>query len=317
MFRCFQITILTLGLGFMLIGCSRSGIKSENNVKGMPEVVEQIAPSASPAMTPVDNIEESVEGSTEKTAPADDDRDMTETVYGSISEYMKSCDPAWNDSPDYQAAIRAYEQSITREEEKRFLDRNGGPGEARLSFAYIDGDEIPEMLLSIGTFHVVGVNVYTYIPDRDEAVWLGEFSIYGGLTYNEKKNRIKSGHGGQGYYMINYTRISDGRAELVGSVTQDSDGILIEPESRELEPYYVPLSYANYPIPDTVDGSNKDGWPDRGGYDPDGVRIDFPGDEYIVSEEEYNELCDRYFDLTSGDNIVSISYSDMAKVVLK
>ena len=57
------------------------------------------------------------------------------------------------------------------------MERNGGFGDPRIAYAYIDQDDIPEILLVAGTFHSAGVNVFTMLQGKNEAVWIGELSL--------------------------------------------------------------------------------------------------------------------------------------------
>lgn len=311
MIKQISIIIVTVISCMMFSACSvtqKKGIQKENIT-----TISDVTASEDVAMKPVipQIIEDNEENGEKDTNGLEEER-----IYNSVSEYMEDCDPNWNDSEKYKAAIHAYESTIISEKIKEFIERNGGIGETKISYAYIDEDDIPELLIGVWDSHPCGIIVFTYIPDRDEAVFLGEFGIYGHISYNEKKNRIITSHGNQGYYMVNITTIKDGRAELVGSVTMDGDGILIEPDSTELEPYYETLYYAGYTLPKGVDGSNKDSYSDINGYDPEGLKVEDPGEQYIVDEEEYNRYYNEYLDYEDGDIIKYIPYSEMARVMI-
>ena len=306
--KCFRAAVILILVISLAAGCGKPGSGSSEAVSENIVVAEKKTEADEMVMKPVAGEPDETAEDINNEIPSEDKR-----MYMSVREYLKDGDPGWNDSADYQAAADLYDTPLLKEVAEKAIERNGGVGKARAAYAYIDEDDIPEMLVSIGSFHAVGVNIFTYSSDMDKAIWLGEFSTNGQVSFNEKKNRIISSHGNQGYYMTNFSCIRDGKAELVGSVTEDSDGVLVEPDDTERLPYYKPLYYSGYKLPDGVDGSNKDGWPDVNGYDPEGAEVEEPGDEYLVSEEEYKSMRDKYLDYVDGDNIVSIAYSDMAE----
>ena len=239
-----------------------------------------------------------------------------EREYGSISDYFKECDPYWNKSDHYQTAIKAYEDWISCADTEDLIadEFNNKPG---FQYAYIDEDDIPELLVCKGSFHTSGIIVCRYISEKNKVVLIGEFSSYGWLNYVDRGNRIDSQYGSQGLYMHMISRIEGDKAILVGSVAEDGTGrhsvYLDEGEVWVINDgmYY----YAGYPMPDRADGSHKDSYSGlHKGTDLNAVMIDFPSDDYVVSEEEYKK---EYYNLlaTSDETqLIRVHYDDMSKI---
>lgn len=74
-------------------------------------------------------------------------------------------------------------------------------------FGYIDEDDIPELFITDGTYHMCEVHVYTYYAGK--VCSLGEFGSNGYFCYAEHKNWVQSYYGGWGseyttYYSVRY-----------------------------------------------------------------------------------------------------------------
>ena len=74
-------------------------------------------------------------------------------------------------------------------------------GDIRYTLAYIDGDEIPELILSESSSHASGVRIYFYDFEQKKVVDLGDrFGELGGFSYYEKKSTIYDYYFGNGGY---------------------------------------------------------------------------------------------------------------------
>ena len=223
--------------------------------------------------------------------------------YESITDYFRQCDPDWNESKAYQEAIAAYDSSIGQD----MLDEMISTGSPRFELAYIDEDDIPELLLGISNHTPDGIFIFKYIAEKKEVVRIGEFSQFGRIEYVEHGNRIASQYGNQGLYMVIVSRLNGDKSEAIGSVASDGTGRPKEGMSSE-EIYH----YAGYTLPDGADGTHKDNYPSINGTGPDAVQVDYPEDEYIVSEEEYNNAYDELMGITDGaHNLRTVKYDDM------
>ncbi len=224
--------------------------------------------------------------------------------YESITEYFKQCDPDWNESGAYQEAVKAYENYIGKDT----VDEINWSGQPRFEIAYIDEDDIPELLFCLSNHTPDGVFIFKYIPDRKEVISIGEFSQFGGIDYVEHGNRISSQYGNQGVYIRMVSKLDSDRAVAIGSVAIDGSGRNTE-EIKDGEVWMTDseeLYYAGYKLPKGADGSHKDFYSSSYGTGPDAVQIDFPDDKYRVSEEEYDKT---YFELLGlSDNSNSISH---------
>lgn len=109
---------------------------------------------------------------------------------------------------------------------------------------YIDGDDIPELLLMEDKYHAAGVLVYTYYDGR--MVEVGEFGSIGTMQYIEKKGMIFSGFYNMGEGWSGYYELGQGVLECVCALHfVDGDAF-----SEPIESYYeiddVPVSEEVY-----------------------------------------------------------------------
>ena len=208
--------------------------------------------------------------------------------YTSITDYFEHCDPNWNDSVEYQDAVKAYESAMASE----IANYGFSYEDAMIEYAYIDEDDIPELLLGYSNHTPDGIIIYKYIPEKEEVINIGEFSQFGGVGYVERGNRIISQYGNQGLYLKIISMIEEDKAVAVGSVAEDGTGrhreYLDDGEVWMINDgvYY----YARYDLPEGADGSHKDIYSIVKGTGADAVEVDFPDDEYVVNEDEYNRI---------------------------
>lgn len=83
--------------------------------------------------------------------------------------------------------------------------------EQQFMLAFIDADDIPELLFFYDYAHFAGVRVYTYVQDR--IVELGEFGSLGAMLYTEYEGIICSSFIGHGEFICAYFRIENGELE--------------------------------------------------------------------------------------------------------
>lgn len=79
---------------------------------------------------------------------------------------------------------------------------------ARFSLAYIDEDDIPELLVCYGDSHTDTVSVYK-VGNKKDLILLGRFGETGTIKYYEKANVISSSSGGMGEWHTLFYRIED------------------------------------------------------------------------------------------------------------
>lgn len=98
------------------------------------------------------------------------------------------------------------------EEYAKYSD-NVKQGLSRFTLAYIDDDEVPELLLIEAYCHAAGVKVFTFY--QDTVVELGEFGSFGRMQYVERGGMIFDHFTGQGEQNTNFYRVEEGKAELI------------------------------------------------------------------------------------------------------
>lgn len=78
---------------------------------------------------------------------------------------------------------------------------------------YIDGDDIPELLVMKDDSHAAGVWVYTYYGGR--MIEVGEFGSFGYMQYLEKEGRIFSAFTGQGASYSDFLELEKGELKEI------------------------------------------------------------------------------------------------------
>lgn len=106
-------------------------------------------------------------------------------------------------------------------ESKSYKEDFYHPEDVRYELAYIDGDNVPELLLADGNLHVSKVAVYTYNEETKQIGFLATFSSFGKLGYVPKKNIIISYYGNHGYYYTVYSQIAENQVKLRECVLSD------------------------------------------------------------------------------------------------
>ena len=159
-------------------------------------------------------------------------------------------------------------------------------------YVYIDDDNIPELLLADGNFHVSRVALYYYNEEIKQVEFLASFSSFGQMRYIPKENKIISQYGNHGYYHEVYSKIEDGKIELLNVFLLDG--------SKEEHKYY-----GGFPVAQDFTGGY--GKPNSA----ENIFETLPEvtEEYRISEEEYKSLKGE-FDKGS----VKITYDEMQKL---
>ena len=106
--------------------------------------------------------------------------------------------------------------------------------DCRFSLAYIDGDDIPELLIHRGSDHASGVEIYAYLDGGLINVSTedtpNEFGAYGSLSYAEKGNVIASNYRAMGDHTCDLYTLDDTRAAVLTRSYYDNEDITdVEP----------------------------------------------------------------------------------------
>ena len=218
----------------------------------------------------------------------EDISESTDGVYASVADIFKYADESWNESEAYIEAVMAYDEAS---KDGSFEDP--GYGSIKYYIAYIDEDDIPELLYGYGTEHIAGITVCTYDYETKQVVRIGEFGSYGSISIAEKKNRILSSYGNQGLFHFYVSSMTDYKPVLVDVLCIDGGGMRYEGDA-----------YFHNPQVPNLDGTRDSG----GGEDPD-----YHGDyeeEWLISEEEYNRILAQDM-CTSLEDLVYVHYDNM------
>lgn len=113
-----------------------------------------------------------------------------------------------------------------------YLAANTDMNDSRMLLAFIDNDNVPELLLIEDNSHASGVKVYTYY--QNSVIELGEFGSMGSMQYVEKGGMILSAFTGMGESDADFFQIENGEAKSVCSMMgyQPSDE---SPKSYEID----------------------------------------------------------------------------------
>ncbi len=99
--------------------------------------------------------------------------------------------------------------------EKELKDNSSKMKPTGFRLAYIDDDDVPELLIMEDDFHGAGVRVCTYY--HDELVEIGEFGSMGNMFYAERQGEINGGFTNFGESFCDYYVLDRGKAEIIGS----------------------------------------------------------------------------------------------------
>lgn len=126
-----------------------------------------------------------------------DQRFWSFTYWGDSIPYEEEASPEWENA--YKKILKNFHSDF---------------GEPRFSLAYIDNDNIPELLISVDGSHAGTVYVYTYYKNKAKEV--GNYGEYGTIIFGEKENKIYSEYVGMGISLVSVYEIQNGREkELV------------------------------------------------------------------------------------------------------
>ena len=220
----------------------------------------------------------------------------------SIIDLFKYTDPKWNQEDDYLTAVEGYNsgyEAILADGKKRHSESF----EPHFAVAYINNDDIPELLVSYGTTHFDGICVYTYDLDDNKVEYVGEFSTYGQFAYNEKKNIMNSTYGNHGFFLSIFSTIKDGKVNLNGAIISDESGH----NGLDVKHYYY-----GFPVPDWMDGRRESFEIYGNGDETFDVYMSL-SDDYLISYEDYNKNFETLMG-GSSDEIINVNYDNSVKI---
>ena len=114
-----------------------------------------------------------------------------------------------------------------------YVTGDGIYDEYRFALAYIDTDDVPELLVFQGDYHSSMVEVYTVY--NNELYNAGMFGSSGCITYASKQNLISSSYVGQGNVIYEYFSLHEGIASLEKTIGYSDYDIETEKESFSID----------------------------------------------------------------------------------
>jgi len=90
---------------------------------------------------------------------------------------------------------------------------NHSPQEINYDIYDLDGDDIPELIISAGFFHAGGCRIYSYV--NSEVIELGWLGQWGVVSFYPKSGLMYSPWSGQGHYVAKWYEIKDHEMKLL------------------------------------------------------------------------------------------------------
>lgn len=250
-------------LGFVISICllfSGCGVDNENTDTSPQETQQEaVAESALDDGAGAKDAEQAAEnaGSENETEQAAEDAEKEESAE----------ETAWI-GRSYMEAYQRFLESYVKE--SKYVQW------ARITLAFIDDDNVPELLLIEDYNHPAGVKVYTYY--QESVIELGEFGSIGSMQYVERGGMIYSGWSGMGEGVSDFYRMEDGEAKLVCSIRsyEPFDG---SPKTYEIDGVSAAEEAVNIKYEELYDA-----------YEYTLIRYD---DAFAVQESEITDLLDE------------------------
>ena len=98
----------------------------------------------------------------------------------------------------------------------------GAYSATRFTLAYIDDNDIPELIEAGAGRHNAAANIYTWDEEKEEIISLGGFGDYGQTHYAERTGMIWGSHSINGGYMTNWlSELKDGKVTQIRNLWLD------------------------------------------------------------------------------------------------
>jgi len=104
------------------------------------------------------------------------------------------------------------------------LNKHIGSYSSKFNIYDLDGNGIPELLISDGDIHAASANVYTVIEGK--MVDLGSYGSWGDFQYDPINKYIGSGFMGQGILVVNYYKFINNKIEKMVSFFTNGGAVL-------------------------------------------------------------------------------------------
>ncbi|MCH5280153.1 MAG: hypothetical protein J1E61_01695 [Lachnospiraceae bacterium] len=171
----------------------------------------------------------------ENTEPIVEEENIVPTAEEMVSE-TENTEAEIKEDISYESWQEAYEDFLLS-----YQPEHAGPAskeEPHFNLAYVDEDDIPELIIIDGLAHSHGGNVYTWYEGK--VVYIGMYGQYGGFGYLDKENLIHDSYDGADVYHDGFYKIEGGEEVLLAFFT--TRRTLADPEAFTEEmvtTYYV------------------------------------------------------------------------------
>ena len=157
----------------------------------------------------------------------------------------------------------------------------------KYTLAFIDNDNIPEMVVSLGNSHATGVKVFFYDPEEAKVVDTGEvYGENGGIYYYPKQSCILDYHFGQGVGNECFCKITDDykclRSEWYSQRLADEEGNLI---------YYIDFTEVSDEEYQTMHDEDASGLRDTVSIERESMK----GNYEIISSDKADDMFEEMF----------------------
>lgn len=163
-----------------------------------------------------------------------------------------------------------------REKAKEIIASGEYPGTPMFGLYYIDGDDVPELVISCGGFHFGGVFIYSYI--NDELVTVADsIGSGGGIDYVPGKGIIHVGNRfNTGIVTDVVYEMKNGELKVLWTGVKQFDPLVADPDTDKPDRYYSAFEYVQ----------------------------DYVEERFETTEDDYNAMYDKYvkaYDFTRID----------------
>ncbi len=134
----------------------------------------------------------------------------TEAAVESTTEIKSTVSP--------EAVKSAYKEFL-RKYMKEHGENNGGEEWPKFGLIYLDDDDLPELVIPIGTIHAATCELYSF--DGEKVVMVGEYGSWGSFGYYPRKGIIVGGYAGSGGVSTIYYKYRNGEAEEIAEFFQE------------------------------------------------------------------------------------------------
>ncbi len=95
---------------------------------------------------------------------------------------------------------------------------------ARCMLIYLDDDDIPELAVIDGNYHVAPIKIVSIDDSGNYYCEIMCFGEFGAIKYAERKGIIRLVYGNQGYFVSYYIHVAGGEREFLGCALSNGSG---------------------------------------------------------------------------------------------